>query len=48
MMYGTYAGMTVMMIASGVLYLALLTLAVLGIAWLTRALRTSMATDKAK
>jgi hypothetical protein len=40
MMSGTYAGMTAMMIASGVLYLALLTLAVLGIVWLTRTLRT--------
>lgn len=43
MMSGTYAGMTAMMIASGVLYLALLTLAVLGIVWLARTLRTGPA-----
>ena len=39
MMYGTNGGMTAMMIASGVLYLALLALAVLGIVWLIRSLR---------
>ena len=36
MMYGTNGWMTAMMVASGVFYLTLLVLAVLGIVWLIR------------
>lgn len=48
MMDGMWGPMSAMMIASAVFYLALLAAAVLGIVWLTRALRNGYAPTPAR